>query len=425
MKPSRFNIYRTDGAAARIFNTFSGRSDACDAQHASAIEAGAFRSIPVTLLRRSLMAGVLVPDDVDEEQRFAEVYRGLSQSRAVLGVVCVLTYACNLRCPYCFEEGVQRRVRLGPDRAARVIAAIQDCCERDGTQHLSLMLFGGEPLLEAATGTRLLSSLSDWCGRTKRQFTGSMSTNGTLITRARMAPLAPFLRVVQVTLDGPREIHDKTRIGPRAPATYDRILDGIDVLLSLQIRVHLRIQVSAQNAHRIGELLSDISARGLLQQPNVRISLNTVQDFSCRSCGYADGYVAPGSELEAAVLGTMPALLPKLPPARQILPCLMSGNHLCIDADGALYKCIVEVGQSDRSVGVVDAAGRFAFNARYHEFMSRDPLHFEPCRACAYLPLCGGGCPAAARTATGSWLNPICTGRDVLRQRVASVIGGV
>jgi len=419
MKTSRFNVYRHHGARTGIFNTLSGRWAWFAPATARSLERGTLRGVMPGDLRRALSLGALVADDVDEHERFGTLYRRLSRDTGSLGVVCVLTYACNLRCPYCFEDGVERRTaRLDGELVERVIGAIRAKCEREKTGRLALMLFGGEPLLQPAACRRLLGELHAWCAASGRTFTGSISTNGTLVTRARLRDLAPHLDVAQVTFDGPREVHDTLRVPPDGRGTYDRILAAIRLLLEHEVAVSVRIQASATNAARLPELARDLRDQGLLGHPRVRFSVAVLQEFSCRSCGAAEGAVEPGTELYAQLLGSAPELLPPPTPAVQILPCMMSGNHLCIGPDGRLYKCITEVGRPGCAVGRVDEAGRFAFDAGHDAFMSRDPLQFEQCRTCAHLPLCGGGCPAIARSATGSWLHPVCDGREVLDARI-------
>jgi uncharacterized protein len=425
MKASRFNVYRPAGDRTGIFNTLSGRWAWFAPGPAAALERGSLRGVMPTDLRRALSMGALVADDVDEHERFGALYRRLSRDTGSLGVVCVLTYACNLRCPYCFEDGVEgRAARLDRALLERVIAAVRERCERDDTRRVSLMLFGGEPLLEADACERLLRELHAWCAAGGRIFTGSISTNGTLVTRALLRRLAPYLDVAQVTFDGPREVHDALRVPPNGRGTYDRIVAAAHLLLEHDVAVSVRIQAAARHCERLPELARDLRERGLLGHPRVRFTVGVLQEFGCRSCGAAEGAIEPGSELYARLLGSAPELLPPPTPAVQILPCMMSGNHLCIAPDGRLYKCITEVGRPGRAVGRVDESGRFAFDAGHDAFMSRDPLQFDECRACAHLPLCGGGCPAAARNATGSWLRPACDGREALDARIDNAMRG-
>ncbi len=424
MKSSKFNVYRQRGVQTGIFNTLSGRWTLFGAATAAGIRANRLRGLSPATIRRAAAVGALVPDELDEDESYRSCYRRLRDDSGRLAVICVLTYACNLRCPYCFEDGRhEQSAVLEGELVDRVLSAIRRKCEEEETTDLAVMLFGGEPLLRLETCEKILGTLAGWCRRHGRRFTGSMSSNGTLLTGERLARLAPHLDVVQLTFDGPRAIHDTIRIPGSGGGTYDKIVAAGHLLLDHGVSVHVRIQASEQNRDRIPELVRDLDAQGLVGDPRVRFSINVLKRFSRWRCEHTAGAVEPGSELEAELLSTAPDLLPPPLPAVQILPCIMAGNQLCIDPQGLLYKCITRVGRAHDTVGRVSAEGTFAMNDAYHRYMARDPLDFPSCRACAHLPLCGGGCPTAAFTATGSWLNPACSGLEVLNARIDNAMG--
>lgn len=424
MRTSRFNVYHPGPARVGVFNALSGRWTTFGPAAGRALQQGRAAALLPGDRRRALEIGALVPDDLDEHARYAQVYRQASQDRSTLGLVCVLTWACNLRCPYCFERGLDgAREALAGARLEALLQAARAQCEQDHSQHLAVMLFGGEPLLMPEACERLLSELAGWCHATGRRFTGSLSTNGTLLDVERVRRLAPYLAVAQVTFDGPRDVHDTLRVPPNGQGTYDHILQAIHRLLAAGVAVNVRLQASAATRARLPELVRALADAGLVGHPRVRFTLAALQRFGCRTCSLGDDLLEPGSEVWTQIQASAPDLLPAPTPVAQILPCMMSGNHLCVAPDGALYKCITEVGRAERAVGHLSAGGRFEFDAQHAEFMARDPLSFECCRACALLPLCGGGCPAAARSASGTWLQPDCEGRELLQRRLDNLMG--
>ena len=183
--------------------------------------------------------------------------------------------------------------------------------------------------------------------------------------------------------------------------------------------------MGAENKARLPELAWDLKREGFLDDPAIRCEVALLRRFSRWRCNFSTSPVELGDELERELLGMAPDLLKKPTPAVQILPCVVSGNVLCIDPDLDLYKCITQLGQKAFSVGRIDERGEFAFDPAYNDFMARDPLTFKECAECAYLPLCGGGCPVAAYQASGSWHHPACHQKEVLRSRVDNAMEGL
>lgn len=427
MKASIFNVFRPRGRETIIFNTLTGKARVFDAETAARIEAGEIDGLDEAAERKARAIQAIVSEELDELVRFRSLYQAALHDRRALSVICILTYRCNLRCPYCFEEGVHgaRAARMSDEQLGLVIEALERKCARDGSRALSVMLFGGEPLLEVDKGQRLLSELSEWCAQHGVAFTGSMSSNGTLLAPKRLAQLAPHLRVVQIALDGPQSIHDEIRVGANKKPTYEETIRGIQRLLMHKINVHVRIQVSQANREHIPELLQDLHARGLVGHPLIRYSLSLIADYaSCNRCDTGNLSIDPDSELGREVMTISPSLLPKTTPVTQILPCIMTPNAFAIDPSGELFKCITAVGQPDRCVGAIDREGELVFNDHYYQYVARDPTKLDDCRSCNLLPLCGGGCPTSAYEESGSYERSWCgNSRSVLSSRIDNAVG--
>ena len=425
MKTSRFNHYRRNGLRTAIYNAASGRGAAFSWMEAKRLKAGQHAGLPPAELEKAQRIGALVPSEIDEDRLLQARYHKRAHDTSSLSVIAVLTYRCNLRCPYCFEDDqLHRGPRMDGSMIERLVKAIKARCERDGSRRLSVMLFGGEPLLMPNAARRILGELSAWCRREGREFRGSMSSNGALMRWNTMARLAPFLDVVQLTFDGPQRIHDRIRIAPGGAGTYEKIVRSIRMLVALGIGVHVRIQVSHKTRDTLPELLADLEQRGILGLEKVAFSLAVLREYSHWSCEEHTEPVEPGSELERELLGRYAGLLPPPTPAVQILPCIVSGNLLCVGPRGELYKCITTVGQPEHEMGRITEDGDFELDDAFYDFAARDPWSFAGCRQCAHLPLCGGGCPIEARAQEGTYHAPCCDGLPVLETRIDNLLGG-
>ncbi|MFE6051813.1 radical SAM protein [Kitasatospora sp. NPDC056446] len=133
-----------------------------------------------------------------------------------------LTGACDMACNYCYDYDAQRWPgRMDSGLARRLIKE----CLRPG-RRLMLMFHGGEPLLRFAQ----IRELVDFADRAAADVGATVSftiqTNGLHFTE----PVVDFLRThrfsVGVSLDGPREIHDRDRVDHGGRGTFDRIAEN-------------------------------------------------------------------------------------------------------------------------------------------------------------------------------------------------------
>jgi sulfatase maturation enzyme AslB (radical SAM superfamily) len=152
---------------------------------------------------------------------------------ALTSLFVVATTACNLRCAYCYNpRGAGARMSRPVAEAA--VARLWSSAER----HVSLIITGGEPLLDFAAVRRII----EFVRRTRpRGRTASISllTNGTRLGEAQAAYLARRRVAVQISLDG---VEAAQRL--RGPWTVPR-LDAVVSRLRTRHRAWFRNRVSA------------------------------------------------------------------------------------------------------------------------------------------------------------------------------------
>lgn len=131
----------------------------------------------------------------------------------VEGITLQVTQNCNLRCSYCtYSGGYINRVHTNkrmPFEVAKkgidfLINHSRDCSE------VSIGFYGGEPLLEF--------DLIKWCVEYAnshiegKEIKYNLTTNATLITKEILDFFDKHNVVMMISLDGPKEIHDKNRL---------------------------------------------------------------------------------------------------------------------------------------------------------------------------------------------------------------------
>ena len=107
--------------------------------------------------------------------------------------------------------------------------------ERGPHTDLGLQFRGGEALLNAEVvldATRYMRAR--W---TRGDVVISMVSNATLVTESLARALAELGITVEVSIDGPRAVHDLVRITKGGRPTYDRVVAGLARLVAAGVEV--------------------------------------------------------------------------------------------------------------------------------------------------------------------------------------------
>jgi uncharacterized protein len=136
-----------------------------------------------------------------------------------------VTEQCNFRCRYCVYDGCHsNRPGHSPKQMDLSVAkrAIDDFLPHgDPEEGASISFYGGEPLLNFGLIKECVQYARKTAGDRKPRF--SLTTNGSLLN----GDIAEFLAVedfaVRVSLDGPREIHDRYRRTADDQPTWDLV----------------------------------------------------------------------------------------------------------------------------------------------------------------------------------------------------------
>lgn len=415
MKSSAYNMFVPCMKGFAVFNALTGSILFVDEEMKETIENGNLDRLSREDVEALQKVGVVVADDVDENLVLSYRLKHViySSQRATFSVL--PTYACNLACPYCYEgRGELHRGTMTEEMVTKVINGIKAYCTHTGVHHLGLTLYGGEPLLHKNASLQLVSSLGQWAKATKTGYMCSMITNGTLVTEEVLSEFDPFLKMIQVTLDGPEEYHDARRVRKNGEGTYHSIMGAIGAARKKGILVMIRIQVAKDNVAVLDALFEDLAERGFAADNGIRAYAFPLMDINevCSS------YASLCSEEETKML---PSLWRKAreyeidlfskPVQVFISPycSFASRNSFLVDAVGDVYKCVSVVGEKACRVARMTETGLTDITPELYAFTVRDPLEIEKCTTCRLLPLCGGGCAYRAFQKHGSYQAGDCT----------------
>jgi radical SAM protein with 4Fe4S-binding SPASM domain len=156
-------------------------------------------------------------------------------------VLLELTYACNLDCSFCYNDLALRGRRVPLERYLSLLDELADM----GV--LWLTLSGGEPLLYPK-----FFELGAYAR--SKGFVVKVKTNGVPVNRRNAerlkAEVDPFL--IEMSLHGAQaETHDRLT---QVPGSFERMLDNIEFLQSLGMKIHLNCTLTRLNEDEVTQM---------------------------------------------------------------------------------------------------------------------------------------------------------------------------
>jgi uncharacterized protein len=176
--------------------------------------------------------GFLVSDRVSERRSLDQFFHVVKNSTEELHVTVLTTLQCNFACDYCFQgdHGDYNKFadKMSLETAHRVGDWIERELDRVQPGKLTLMFFGGEPLLNLPVMYAISEQMAAATRARGLSQTISIITNGLLLTPEIVDRMVPYgLNGVKITLDGDRETHDRMRPLRGGQGTFDRIVENL------------------------------------------------------------------------------------------------------------------------------------------------------------------------------------------------------
>jgi radical SAM protein with 4Fe4S-binding SPASM domain len=162
-----------------------------------------------------------------------------------------ITNRCNLRCTHCYQETYQGE-ELDLPELLQILEQYEILLQkwrrsRPGRRikgHITVT--GGEPFVH-----RNFPELLHEFALRRASFSFGILTNGVLIkedTAAFLAEVAPAF--VQVSIDGPREVHDRIR----GHGHFDQAVEGLQHMIGAGIRTFISFTAHRGNFHQFPEV---------------------------------------------------------------------------------------------------------------------------------------------------------------------------
>ncbi len=336
---------------------------------------------------------------------------------------------CNLRCAYCYYLPKEELYLQGSfwmsdellEEFTRQYLAAQRVAE------VTFHWQGGEPTLMGLDFFRRAVALQERHRGPGQRVGNSLQTNGTLLDDAWCRFLHEQRFLVGLSLDGPRELHDRYRMDKGGLPTFEQVMAAARLLRRHGVEFNILATVHAGNAGyplEVYRFLRDEAGSPFIQfipiveregegragprsvsGPQYGGFLNAIFDeWVRRDVGRV--YVQTFDAALAAWLGERPGL------------CVyeeICGAALAMEHNGDLYACDHFVDPAHRLGNILETPlVDLVRSERQRRFglAKRDGLP-RPCRECGVRFLCHGGCPKDrfVHTPEGEpGLNYLCAG---------------
>jgi uncharacterized protein len=368
------------------------------------------------------------------------------------GYLFMPTYDCNLRCAYCFQDHMRTDAAyahllrmMTPATVDRIVKSTVGIEARHGVsygegQKRSVMLFGGEPLLERARPT--VAYILEAMNRLG-PISVSAVTNGTELERYEDLLGPEAIGTLQVTIDGPKAKHDSRRIYADGSGSFERICDNIDRALARQTRVDVRLNIDRTNLDELPAIATFFVERGWHGHPlfsaytapitatngktEKRTTFNSYDlGIEVRKLRERHADMTVIQPPDDSLRSQLRAILEGKSDPRGSMRTSFCGAHTAMymfDPFGDIYACWERTGDKNIRIGWVDDEGEAHFvQDRLADWRSRTVTSNETCGQCRYSLYCGGGCAVLAEGLHGTMFGNYC---DAFAKRMRTSLSEV
>jgi uncharacterized protein len=331
--------------------------------------------------------GFAIDNSFDEFAEVKKLVKMINENKSSYRLIINPTVNCNFSCWYCYENHTAK-TKMNSDIYQRILQHINNIVLNDELEQFHLSFFGGEPLLYYSKVILPIAQYTyDLVKREHKKIIFDITSNGYLFNKSRFETLQKMgLTSCQITLDGNKKEHDKTRYLSINKGSYDTIIGNVKIAAKLGIDIVLRINYTEKNIVSLTDIFHSFEDLSLKERQKITLSMNKVWQESNENLGpvvrsFQDNALKFGLKIPDALLSD-----------RVRFSCYADKtNESVINYNGDVYKCNARDFTENRKEGILDKNGNIIWN-EIHTIRNKSKLENERCKTCSILPICGGGC---------------------------------
>lgn len=341
--------------------------------------------------RRYIMSNTLEEKSYKESQ-IESIKKDYEKTKDdVRDIGLVLTYDCNFCCSYCFESNTKKDENVVMKE--EMIDRIQELFPNIE----SLLLYGGEPLLEK--NMEIIKYIVKKYPDKKYRII----TNGYNLDKYIDILKKINIQWIQITLDGEGKTHDSFRyLKENKAGTFTKLISNIDLAIENDITIKIRMNINNNNYQECIELREKLKKK---YQKNGKIifELQPIFQIDEKSKSFLEPLLYSVSEntdntINNSGINFQQSIIDGRPIKLKFNNCSAETGARLVDSKGDIYSCLVSVGNKALRIGTYYPELKYFENS----LINRNILTIESCRACKFALLCGGGCGNSNKKAEGN-----------------------
>ena len=245
MKVSYYNIFsKVEENSYVLYNTLYDSLLIIDEEVRDCIANKRIQDLPEVIINGLKKSSILIDDDINERNiySFKRYYHQYKEERT--HILLTVTHSCNCACEYCFEQHKTLNGFLSKPVNENIRRFIVNAIRQNNSKMLQIDFFGGEPFINWKLVEEEIEFYNKWCQRNNVKVLYRFYTNGTILNsniQTLLLENRDKIKDLQITLDGPKEIHDRLRPLKNKLSCYDKIMENLIELKNLSIPVIIRI----------------------------------------------------------------------------------------------------------------------------------------------------------------------------------------
>lgn len=318
----------------------------------------------------------------------------------VNNLVINICHDCNLRCKYCFASTGSYKGERSLMNEDVAIQTVDWYFKQSGeSKALNLQFFGGEPLMNVPLIKKIIVHADELAKKYDKTIYYSMSTNGTILNDEILQLVKDHNIGIQISIDGPPEIHDKYRITENGGGSYDMIKENIKTLLkelpASQVIPRATVPPDAIKINKIVNHLFDLGFKIVFFVPAMGcgkyvISENNFDEIEKEYNQLAETFIEKyenDEEYNVYPFSTEVDVISK--GIKRAYGCGSGIGFMNVAMNGDLYPCMRFTNREEYRLGnVFDGID----NEKRKMFFNRTVEDRHNCKKCWARYFCGGAC---------------------------------
>jgi len=318
------------------------------------------------------------------------------------------TIVCNMGCPYCFEFVKPNKTLKKEENIRGIVTFLKEMIEKAPVgewTRFNVTWYGGEPLINKAVIEKLTPPILELCAEFNIEYSAGIITNGLLLDMPTWLFLKKYqVTTVQVTVDGTKEIHEKSRPVKSKGPNYEKIMQNLSMIPE-GIDLNLRMNVDKKVAAAFERFIDDLTMYGIWPQRSQQVSISPAwlrtyegaNEEDTQDRYEYDEYFDATIRLReilierynnwANINNTKKAKrLFLMPSQEKECPTWVSPYGIVIDPEGNVHKCWETIHDEKLSIHHVHEGYDME---RFKKYLNYDRFEVhKDCHNCPYIPVC-------------------------------------